>query len=580
MPQPQLNVVLAILALAVAAGVQPALAQSAEATRLAVVKAMHFNPILQARMDAYLGKPQATGHIGAGMTASQLLWYGVDTATDATPVSSDRMRRWFEFVAASEQTALEATRALYEVERQHRLVSLAQENVRQHQATVDALRLSTNTSLDWAGDLIQINARLALAKSNLEAERAKQRDAAAQYTRVVGEAPMPAGGALEALRVGSLVKLNDAAQLAMSQSPLVSAATEQLRAARLGEQDRQGAPRQRVNATTRAGPDQSRAGTERRKADARGGVALNWNRLEVSADRATLQGQRKSVGQAMDSLERACRAVRQTATDAYIDANNLTEQVSTLARTAATVERERAAEQQQFNGGLRSPLAMLMALDKAYTAQRNLTNAVYDRASARSRTLTALNQLSAQLFLVRTSESGGVRNHLNGDDSARCPGQLITAAAPPLGSALERQVQPLPLPLPQPQPQPLSQQRQAIGATRSSTAADVTSLVLAWAGSIEKKDLAGFVSLYAPDYMGNATSINQWQSRQSYLFGRDVPLQVQVEDLRVKVLDDGFVETRFSQVFRAGAGKSATTKLMVWKQVAAGKWRIVREETP
>jgi adhesin transport system outer membrane protein len=244
-------------------------------------------------------------------------------------------------------------------------------------------------------------------------------------------------GALEVLKTGMPTNANDAVQQAVARSPAVAATIENLRAARAGEQVRRSALQPRVEARARVGGGKNYGGMDGRQGDAAVELVLNWNLFDGGASQARVREQTNSVAQAMALRDQACREVRQTAAIAYNDASKLMNQVNTLARNSAAIERARQAYRQQFEIGQRSLLDLLNAENEAYTARRALTNAVFDRALAHARTLAATHQLSVQLELARDLVPRDSAGWSAGDDAARCPTQAVAVAALRVGASAD-----------------------------------------------------------------------------------------------------------------------------------------------
>ncbi len=77
---------------------------------------------------------------GVAIQLRQMLWDGLATRSDVGRLGHERVARYFDFIDASEQTALEAARAYYDVLRFRRLVSLAEDNYVQHRYVFNQLQ--------------------------------------------------------------------------------------------------------------------------------------------------------------------------------------------------------------------------------------------------------------------------------------------------------------------------------------------------------------------------------------------------------------------------------------------------------
>jgi adhesin transport system outer membrane protein len=303
--------------------------------------------------------------------------------------------------------------------------------------------------------------------------------------------------------------------------------------------------------------------------------------------------------------------VRQTALVAYNDANKLSAQLNTLGRNSAAIERARDAYRQQFDIGQRSLLDLLNAENEAYTARRSLTNAVYDRAVAYARTLAAVSQLNVQLGIARDTLPADANNWTAGGDAAgRCPANAVDVtplrsgadmnlplAAAPAMPVSPVAMAPAPAPLNFPMasaaaaPTPLAapaltaqeraerERSERVAAPAVGTAAGATVVanrVLSWARSQRNRNADGLLAFYAPGYKGTAANPAAWAQQQKRRLAGRGELDMEVEDVSVKELPSGQVESRFLQSMTTANGIEVHNMAQTWQQVG-GQWRIVRE---
>lgn len=627
----------------------PAQAQSIEATRAAAKRALQSNPEVTARLNAYLGKIEAqtaaaagykprldlnadvgndrsqnkgvsswqnVNRAGAGLTLTQVLWDGMATRDQVTRARHDRMGRWFDLVETSEQTALEATRAVYDVQRLRKLVALAEDNLLQHQQAATKLESRVKAGVGRGVDLDQARARLALAEANRDTELSNLHDVAARYQRIVGELPAADMGAVELLKTGLPASAEEAVQQALARSAAIAAGIEGVRAARASEAASKSAHHPQVSARAQVGAGRNLAGVDGRKADTSVELLLNWNLYNGGADSARVREQQAAVKQAMDLRDKACRDVRQTALVAYNDANKLSAQLNTLGRNSAAIERARDAYRQQFDIGQRSLLDLLNAENEAYTARRSLTNAVYDRAIAYARTLAAVTQLNVQLGIAReTLPADGSNWTAGGDAAGRCPANAVDVT--PLRGGTDLSLPLAAAPTAAPAPVAMAAAPAALNfpasATATSTATSTAALalmaapaltaqeraererseraaapaaaagatvvanrVLSWARSHRNRDAAALAAFYAPGYKGSAANPAAWAQQQKRQLAGKGELDLEIEDVTVKDLPSGQVESRFLQSMTTANGIEVHNMAQTWQQVG-GQWRIVRE---
>ena len=341
------------------------------------------------KITSRLPQTESLNRRGVALTLSQLLWDGLGTQREIDRFGHDRLASYFDLLEATEQTTLEATRALYDVQRFQRLVALAEDNYVQHRYASQQIQSRFRAGVGRGVDLEQANARLALAESNLTTETANLHDVMTRYVRVVGELPPQRTDVTPALVVlnaqlppGSTEVLNRA----VVQSPAVSASIEAVRAARLSGQVREAAFQPRIEARVRSGIGHNFDGVRDQRHDSSAELVLNWNLFNGGSDQARVRQQANLLSQTEDLRDKACQDVRQTAAIAYNDTRKLSEQLVLLDRNTLAIEKARDAYRQQFDIGQRSLLDLLNAENELYTARRAYANAEYDRALAYART--------------------------------------------------------------------------------------------------------------------------------------------------------------------------------------------------
>lgn len=445
---------LGTLALLLATGT--AFAQAADPLRTAVEKAVNTNPEITARFNAYraslyavdvarsgflphldlaAGVGQDTERFNNGLSKAtlnrrqiglnltQLLWDGLGTRNDVARFGHDRLARYFEFVDASEQTALEAARAHFDVQRYRRLVQLAEDNYVQHRYAYLQIQSRFKAGVGRGVDLEQAGARVALAESNLTTEVANLHDVTTRYQRVVGIAPPKDLPTIEMLRTGVPASAGEAMTTAVRQSAAVSASIEALRAARSVAEGRKSAYQPRVEARVRGAVGRNVDSLQDQTRNTTAEIVLNWNLYNGGADQARVRQQTNLMNQAADLRDKTCRDTRQTTAIAYNDTKKLVEQLTYLDRNTLAIEKARDAYRQQFDIGQRSLLDLLNAENEVYTARRAYANAEYDLGIAYTRVHASMYQLGATLGVTRVDN---VANDASGweqgeDAPTRCP---------------------------------------------------------------------------------------------------------------------------------------------------------------
>jgi adhesin transport system outer membrane protein len=362
---------------------------------------------------------------GLALSINQLLWDGGAVQHEVERLGHDKLARYFELLDATEQTALEASRAYLDVQRYRRLVELAEDSYVQHRYVLQQIQSRFKAGVGRGVDNEQALARVALAESNLTTEVSNLHDVTARYVRVVGEAPAAKLPPAPPFSVAIPSSPGEAMAAALRNNAAVNAAIENLRSARELVTERRSALQPRVEARVRGGAGHNFDGTTSQTQDGTAQIVLNWTLYDGGANQARIRQQQRVVDQAADERDKACRDVRQTASIAYNDTRKLQEQLAALDRNVLAIEKARDAYRQQFDIGQRSLLDLLNAENELYTARRAYANAQYDLEVARLRTLASMQKLTTQLGLARLDVGPEVAEAQNWDAGAdvpqRCP---------------------------------------------------------------------------------------------------------------------------------------------------------------
>lgn len=608
-------------------------AQSNEALKAAAQQAINTSPEVTARFNAYRAaadavdvarggyfprldlsasagrdrdrvtnrtpQEQSLSRSGASLTLTQLLWDGLATQNEVGRLGHEKLARYFELLDATEQTALEAARAYYDVLRYRRLVQLAEDSYVQHKSAFNQIQSRFKAGVGRGVDLEQAGARLALAESNLSTELANLHDVSARYQRVVGVAPSKDMPLPVPLKDGVPASANEASLEAARRNPAVSASIETLRATKELLSARESAYQPKVEARFRSGTGKNFDGVRDQRNDTSAEVVLNWNLFNGGSDRARVRQQANLVNQAADQRDKACRDVRQVLAIAYNDTKKLADQLVYLDRNTLAIEKARDAYRQQFDIGQRSLLDLLNSENELYTARRSYANAEFDLGIAYVRVQAALSRLNTQLGLRSDREvPAAAENWSAGDEGpGRCP--LDAIEIQPLNleelnrraaSLLQNQgvtATPAPPTTTSSSSMPRTPPSVAKAATPAlpsePTAASVNGRVALsvrrlndWAAAWEAKDVDRYLSFYAPDFRSERGDPDSWKAQRRRLVARKGDINVKLEEVLARELAPDRVETQFKQTYRSNGFSDVMQKSLVWQQVGS-EWLIVKE---
>ena len=519
---------------------------------------------------------QSLSRNGLALSASQILWDGLATSKEVSRLGHARLTRYFEFLGATEETALEDTRAYLDVERYRKLVSLAEDNYVQHKDAFDQLQTKFKAGVGRGVDAEQANARLALAESNLTTEQANLHDVSARYLRIVGDLPPASSAAVNPqLSKGILPANIDTINQALAQHPSISAAIENLRAAQAQAQGAESRYQPTVEARVRTGVGKNFDGVQDQKRDSSAEILLNWNLFNGGSDKARVRQYADLINQAADQRDRACRDVRQTVAIAHNDIRKLQDQLVALDRNVLAIEKARDAYRQQFDIGQRSLLDLLNAENELYTAKRSYANAETDLQLAYARTQAAKYSLTSTLGLSREADGTQelVQDWQAADDAAqRCPVTAIDVKATSLGELDARARK---LAVPALTAAPVVAAPSAPAPVASPAVATVQQRLRDWADAWMAKDVDGYLSFYAKDFAPSRSTSAKWIAERRRLVSKTGTIELTLDDIQTQAQGDAVV-TRFQQKYNSSNYKDNSVKVLTWKQID-GKWLIVKE---
>jgi outer membrane protein, adhesin transport system len=518
---------------------------------------------------------QSLNRTGLALTITQLLWDGNATTQEVARLGHTRMARYFDFIDASEQAALEASRAFQDVLRYRRLVQLAEENYVQHRYAYDQIDSRVKAGVGRGVDLEQAGARLALAESNLVTERANLHDVTERYRRIVGS--LPPANLPPTLSMGKQLPSSGSAAMAAAATgnPVVAAAIENMRATRSQADSRKGAYQPRVEARLRAGAGNNFDGIQDQKHDVNAQIAFTWNLYNGGSDDARQRQSANLINQAADLRDKACRDTRQTVAIAYNDVRKLNEQLGYLDLNVVAIGKARDAYRQQFDIGQRSLLDLLNAENELYTAKRAYAQASYDHEIAQVRTFAGMGNLLATLGLSRTDATAlapEAGNWSAGEDAAsRCPltpTDMAGASMDELNARVRTLAPAKPVAVAAPA---------VVAPVAASQPAGLASQRLRdWAAAWMSKDLNRYYAFYSPTFGPIKANRAKWMAERKRLVTKPGEIRVVIDGIQAQQVSPTRVETSFVQTYNSSNFNDTMTKTLTW-ELDKGNWLIVKE---
>ncbi|WP_176217043.1 TolC family outer membrane protein [Andreprevotia lacus] len=356
-------------------------------------------------------------HPSIGVSLRQTIFDGLYTQSESRRLGYTRETRYFEVQAASDDMAVEAARAYYDVLRYRKLADLARDNYATHREIYTQIEERVKAGVGRRVDLEQAAGRMALAESNWLTEQANLYDVTARYARVIGEEPPK-----DLIEPGSLDKVlpkgDELLGLAIKSNPTFRAAIANIRAARARIDTQKSNNWPKLEFVASRSFDKDRDGVDGNYRDGLVGVSLNWNLFNGGTDAANTRSAAESYNGALELRDKVCRDVRQTTQSAWNNVVRLREQLAYLDQHQLSTEKARDAYRKQFDIGQRTLLDVLDSENELFDARRALTNGEYDQKVAVVRVLGQSHTLLPALKLQSLVDSEKLDDDLGDKQTA------------------------------------------------------------------------------------------------------------------------------------------------------------------
>jgi adhesin transport system outer membrane protein len=526
---------------------------------------------------------------GASLTLVQMLFDGFATSSDVSRLSYTAMTRYYEFLDASESTALETVRAYVDVLRYREMVRLAQLNYNRHNDLFKLIRERAQSGAGRRVDLDQATGRLALAESNLITEQSNLNDVTARYQRITKVLPPAVLTEPAPLDVGLPTSAAAALDQAYKSHPAYFAAVENIRAAEAAARRAQSGYAPRVDLRANADRYRFNGLGQGPTTGASLEVVMTMNLYKGGSDAAAIRQQADLISAAQDLRDKSCLDIRQTMLIAYNDVLRLGDQLTYLDRHRQSISTARDAYRQQFDIGQRSLLDLLDTENEHFQAQRAYVDGKFNRYLAQARVFAGEGQLLKALNVARTDQPD--LQDLQRNDGK--PGVALTPCPTDIPAPYVAVVEPAPEPKAMPMvvapaavvmPAPVPRLAQA-GEPKK----DIADMIDLWLKAWMAKDMQRYLSFYAPDfdaehsnysasYNSKSMARASWLAYRKRFVTKPGDVSVTASNIRVEMKSENLAELHFNQDYRSNDYNDKVEKVL---QVVKrdGRWLINKESS-
>ncbi|WP_020210351.1 TolC family outer membrane protein [Gilvimarinus chinensis] len=413
-----------------------ALAQAPENSRDAVINALDYSPEIREALHTFQAADHNVGTARGGyfpsidltagtgkmerdyddrddyttnraeISVTQLLFNGFRTVGEVSQLDGLRQVRYLEFLDSVDNVALEAFIVAEHLVRYRKLLDLARDNYDEHLDVQLQIRDRVEQGVGRRADLDQVDARVALAESNLITEASNLHDVTAKYLRLVGELPPQVLVPVDLTKQDLPDDIKQVLYDAYTGNPGFHAAVKNISAAHASVKIERSSYYPRLELRARYGTEQNLGVfDDRYDPDDFGNegaveLALTYNLFNGGSDRAAVKRSLAEVDAAKDQRDQACVNLRQTTQISFNNTRQLEDQLVALRNHRDASNRVRAAYNEQFQIGQRSLLDLLDAENEYFQSSRALVNGEHDLNIAYAEVLESTGDLLPALEIV------------------------------------------------------------------------------------------------------------------------------------------------------------------------------------
>lgn len=330
-----------------------------------------------------------------GIVLNQMLWdgFGVKSEVDRRRAISESSAH--RVYGTAEDIALQAADAYLDVLKNRDLVSYAKDNLAAHQKTFGQVKLRSDKGVGRRADLEQIDARFALATSNLQSAESVLRDAEIAYLKVVGKAPVNL--TMPAVPQNIPRSVDEAVKTGLANHPIMKAANTNVDEAQAQRETARSFISPRLEVEASYSNNKNIDGVEGPNRDRMVMLWLKWNLFRGGFDYHRLGETGHQIDEATEIARNTSRQVENAVRLAYNAYATARDRLPSLDRYVKSSDATRDAYTKQFDIGQRTLLDLLDSENEFFTARTTYTTARFIEISARYRILNAMGLLLSTL---------------------------------------------------------------------------------------------------------------------------------------------------------------------------------------
>jgi outer membrane protein, adhesin transport system len=326
----------------------------------------------------------------AGATLTQMLFDGFAVKSAVAGQRARVESSAYRLAVTADDLALRVVGAYLDVMRRQETILAARENFNAHQVIYHQIKRRSESGVGRGADLVQAQARLALATDTLRAEESSLKDAELQYLQLVGSPP---GQMAKPSYPKTDLPYTEASALdtAVRNHPALKAAEADVAAARAQQSTAKAAfyPKFDLELSVTHDNDKVRGLADDQSIMLR----VRYNLFQGGSDRARVNEAGFQVRELTETLNRTRRQVEENTAVAFNANVTAQDRLIALTQYAESSAATREAYAKQFSIGQRSLLDLLNAENEYYNARFSHITGQYSVLASAYRVFAGMGQL-------------------------------------------------------------------------------------------------------------------------------------------------------------------------------------------
>lgn len=338
-----------------------------------------------------------------GLTFRQMLFQGYAVQSDVARTTAESRAERYALLAEAENTALNVVEVYLDVLEAEQILELSQLNFDMHMDIHQQIRQRTESGVGTSTDLSQINARVALARTNMISAENNLRDSQSQFYSLVNQWPESLVAPVADADMVPTSK-DEALEKGQQANPTLLSAQYDIQAAEAQYKNSKSGDYPSVSFEIDARRTNDGDGIEGYQNDLAAMIRVRWSLFDGGRDSAGVRDAAYQMAEAKDINDRAHRQLQEGVDLAWNAYDFLNTQLTYIRQHVEAAYSTKEAYRKQFDIGKRSLLDLLDTENELFEARSSYISVNTQYQLAKYRLLNASGQLLDSLRVTVPSQ--------------------------------------------------------------------------------------------------------------------------------------------------------------------------------